>query len=182
MVERKGVFAIRFGGRPFPEPAIQSLLNLVYLAFLTNFISCLLLTVAGVDVLTSIGAVAACMFNIGPGLGQVGPAEHYGHLPAFAKWVLSGCMLAGRLEFCTLLVLFTPPGVLDAMRRSMAKVFTGGRKLIVTLSAELGSAEIGIHRIHGSMKRIVSGARSPWASFMSFTEAPTAIINDPITR
>jgi trk system potassium uptake protein TrkH len=109
MVERKGVFAIRFGGRPFPEPAIQSLLNLVYLAFLTNFISCLLLTVAGVDVLTSIGAVAACMFNIGPGLGQVGPAEHYGHLPAFAKWVLSGCMLAGRLEFCTLLVLFTPP-------------------------------------------------------------------------
>jgi trk system potassium uptake protein TrkH len=109
MVERKGVFAIRIGGRPFPEPAIQSLLNLVYLAFLTNFVSCLLLTAAGVDVLTSISAVVACMFNVGPGLGHVGPAEHYGHLPAFAKWVLSGCMLAGRLEFYTLLVLFTPP-------------------------------------------------------------------------
>jgi len=109
MVERKGVFAIRIGGRPFPEPAIQSLLNLLYLAFLTNFVSCLLLTIAGVDVFTSISAVVACMFNVGPGFGHVGPAEHYGHLPAFAKWVLSGCMLAGRLEFYTLLVMFTPP-------------------------------------------------------------------------
>lgn len=109
MVERKGVFAIRIGGRAFPEPAIQSLLNLVYLAFLTNLVSCLLLTAAGVDVFTSISAVVACMFNVGPGLGHVGPVEHYGHLPALAKWVLSGCMLAGRLEFYTLLVLFTPP-------------------------------------------------------------------------
>jgi trk system potassium uptake protein TrkH len=108
MVERKGVFAVRMGSQIFPEPAVQSLLNLVYLAFLTNFVSCLLLAVSGVDVLTSIGAVVACMFNIGPGLGLVGPVEHYGHLPALAKWVLSGCMLAGRLEFYTVLVIFTP--------------------------------------------------------------------------
>jgi trk system potassium uptake protein TrkH len=48
------------------------------------------------------------MFNIGPGLGNVGPAEHYGNLPALAKWVLSMCMLAGRLEFYTVLVIFSP--------------------------------------------------------------------------
>jgi len=48
------------------------------------------------------------MFNVGPGLGTVGAAEHYGHLPAFTKWVLSGCMLAGRLEFYTVLVILTP--------------------------------------------------------------------------
>jgi len=53
----------------------------------------------GADVLTSISAVAACMFNIGPGLGDVEPAEHYGHFPALSKWVLSVCMLAGLLEF-----------------------------------------------------------------------------------
>ncbi len=108
MVERKGVFAVRMGRQTFPEPAIQGLLNMVYLAFLTFFASCLLLAASGVDVLTSIGAVVACMFNIGPGIGLVGPAEHYGHLPALAKWVLSLCMLAGRLEFYTVLVLFTP--------------------------------------------------------------------------
>jgi trk system potassium uptake protein TrkH len=109
MVERRGVFAIRLGSQTFPEHTIQSLLNLVYVAFLTNFVSCLLLAVSGVDVLTSIAAVAASMFNIGPGLGNVGPAEHYGHLPALAKWVLSLCMLAGRLEFYTVLVIFAPP-------------------------------------------------------------------------
>jgi trk system potassium uptake protein TrkH len=109
MVERRGVFAIRLGSQTFPEHTIQSLLNLVYVAFLTNFVSCLLLAVSGVDVLTSIAAVAASMFNIGPGLGNVGPVEHYGHLPALAKWVLSLCMLAGRLEFYTVLVIFAPP-------------------------------------------------------------------------
>jgi trk system potassium uptake protein TrkH len=59
-------------------------------------------------VLTSIAAVAATMFNIGPGLGAVGPLDNYGHLPALAKWVLSLCMIAGRLEFYTLLVILSP--------------------------------------------------------------------------
>jgi trk system potassium uptake protein TrkH len=108
MVERRGVFAVRLGGRVVPEATVQSLLNLIYLAFLVNFVSCLLLAACGVDVLTSIAAVAASMFNIGPGLGNVGPAENYGHLPALAKWVLSGCMIAGRLEFYTVLVILTP--------------------------------------------------------------------------
>jgi len=62
----------------------------------------------GVDVLTSITAVVACMFNIGPGLGLVGPAGHYGHLPALAKWTLAVTMIACRLEFYTLIVVLTP--------------------------------------------------------------------------
>jgi trk system potassium uptake protein TrkH len=108
MIERRGVFTVRLGSQSIPEHTIQSLLNLVYLAFLANFVSCLLLAVSGVDVLTSISAVAACIFNIGPGLGHVGPSEHYGHLPALAKWVLSLCMLSGRLEFYTVLIIFVP--------------------------------------------------------------------------
>jgi trk system potassium uptake protein TrkH len=107
MLERRGVFAVRFGG-PVSEPTIQGLLNLVYLAFLVNFAASLVLTAFGVDVLTAISAVAACMFNVGPGLGAVGPYDNFGHLPALAKWALSFCMLAGRLEFYTFLVLFAP--------------------------------------------------------------------------
>lgn len=45
---------------------------------------------------------------IGPGLGLVGPTEHDGHLPHLAQWVLSFCMIAGRLEFSTMLVIFAP--------------------------------------------------------------------------
>ncbi len=108
MVERRGVFAVRLGGHVIPEATVQSLLSLVYLAFVINFVSCVLLAAVGVDVLTAIGAVAASMFNIGPGLGGVGPAENYAHLPMVAKWVLTGCMVAGRLEFYTVLVILTP--------------------------------------------------------------------------
>jgi trk system potassium uptake protein TrkH len=108
MVERRGVFSVRLGSQVIAESSIQTLLNLVYLAFMVNFTACLILAGLGADVLTSISAVAACMFNVGPGLGDVGPAEHYGHFPALSKWVLSLCMLAGRLEFYTFLVVVSP--------------------------------------------------------------------------
>ena len=108
MVERRGVFAVRLGGKVVSEPTVQSLLNLVYLAFVVNFVSCLALAAMGVDVLTSITAVVASMFNIGPALGAVGPVENYGHLPMLAKWVLAGDMIAGRLEFYTVIVILTP--------------------------------------------------------------------------
>jgi trk system potassium uptake protein TrkH len=48
------------------------------------------------------------MFNVGPAFGAVGPTDHYAHLSLVAKWTLSVCMIAGRLEFYTLLVLLTP--------------------------------------------------------------------------
>jgi trk system potassium uptake protein TrkH len=108
MVERRGVFAVRVGGTVIAESTIQSLLNLVYLAFVVNFVACLFLAAMGVDVLTSISAVAASMFNVGPGLGGVGPLDNYGGLPAAAKWVLAVCMVAGRLEFYTIIVILTP--------------------------------------------------------------------------
>lgn len=108
MVERRGVFAVRLGGEVVPESTVQSLLNLVYLAFVVNFLSCLALAALGVDVLTAIAAVAASMFNVGPGLGGVGPLDNYGGLPALAKWVLCGDMIAGRLEFYTTIVILTP--------------------------------------------------------------------------
>ena len=108
MVERRGIFTVRFGNTVIPETTIQSLLNLVYIALFINLTSCMLLTAMGVDVLTSIAAVVASMFNVGPGLGSVGPTQNYGHLPTLAKWVLSFCMIAGRLEFYTVLVIFTP--------------------------------------------------------------------------
>ncbi len=108
MVERKGIFSIRLGSTVFSEHTIQSLLNLVCLALVVNSVASLLLAFTGVDALTSVAAVVASMFNIGPGLGSVGPVEHYGYLPYFAKWILSVCMLAGRLEFYAVFVILTP--------------------------------------------------------------------------
>jgi trk system potassium uptake protein TrkH len=108
LTEPRGIFAVRFGGQAVSESTVASVLNLVYLAFIINFSACLMLTALGIDLVTAFSAVAAAMFNIGPGLGAVGPADNYGHLPVLAKWVLGLCMLAGRLEFYTVLVLLTP--------------------------------------------------------------------------
>ena len=61
-----------------------------------------------VDLTTALMASLACVANVGPGLGAVGPTENYGFLSDGAKLVLSFCMLLGRLEFFSLLSLFVP--------------------------------------------------------------------------
>lgn len=68
----------------------------------------LLLFLAPLDVVSAASAVAATQGNVGPGLGAVGPLFNYAHLPASAKYLLSGLMLVGRLEIYTILVLFLP--------------------------------------------------------------------------
>jgi trk system potassium uptake protein TrkH len=61
---------------------------------------------SGLDPITAFSAVAACLNNLGPGLGEV--SAHYNNINDFAKWVLCFAMLMGRLEIFTLLVLFSP--------------------------------------------------------------------------
>jgi trk system potassium uptake protein TrkH len=67
-----------------------------------------LLALSGVDIVTAFGAVAACLGNIGPGFGMVGPVENYAAIPLTGKWLLIWCMLLGRLEIYTMLILLVP--------------------------------------------------------------------------
>jgi trk system potassium uptake protein TrkH len=62
----------------------------------------------GVDPATSLGASIATLSNIGPGIGEVGPASTFAHLPGGAKGLLCLSMLLGRLELYTVLVLLLP--------------------------------------------------------------------------
>ena len=100
--------AVRLGSRVIPEATVQHLLTLVYIAMGVILSVSLLLSSMGVDVLTSLTAAIAAVFNIGPAFSRVGPFDNYGWFPAGAKWVLSVCMIAGRLEFYSALVLVTP--------------------------------------------------------------------------
>ncbi len=68
----------------------------------------MVLLFSGLDVVTAFTAVIACVNNIGPGLGEVGPAVNFGGLSDFQTWVCTFGMLLGRLELLSLLVLFTP--------------------------------------------------------------------------
>ena len=76
--------------------------------FATTLLLNCLLAATGVDLITSGAAVIATLSNIGPGLGQVGPTDNYAHLPQLAKGILIICMLMGRLELYTVLVLLLP--------------------------------------------------------------------------
>ena len=68
----------------------------------------MLLLFSGLDVVTAFTAVVACVNNIGPGLGEVGPAVNFKGLSDFQTWVCTFGMMLGRLELLSLLVLFTP--------------------------------------------------------------------------
>jgi trk system potassium uptake protein TrkH len=107
LTEPQGVFRIHIKGTLIPELTVCGVLNLVFLALLTLLAASLAIAATGVDLVTTVSAVAACLFNVGPGLGGVGPTESYAGLSAPAKWVLSFCMIAGRLELYTVMVLLT---------------------------------------------------------------------------
>jgi trk system potassium uptake protein TrkH len=80
-----------------------------FILYLGLFIlSSFLVAAMGVDVVTAFASVAATIGNIGPGLGEVGPADNYAAMPYMAKWLLSLCMLLGRLEIYTVIVLLVP--------------------------------------------------------------------------
>lgn len=108
MVERRAVFAIRIGGQVLSEAQVHSALSFVLMVVMFLAVASCMLAALGVDMLTSVTTAASCMFSVGPAFGTVGPAENYSHLPGMAKLILSICMLAGRVEFFTLLLVFAP--------------------------------------------------------------------------
>lgn len=98
--------SVKVGNKPLQETVISAVWGFFSL-YVASFVVMLLVIMAtGLDQVTAFSAVAACMNNLGPGLGDVG--AHYGDINATSKWVLCLAMLMGRLEVFTILVLITP--------------------------------------------------------------------------
>jgi len=107
MLHSRALIPVRIGKQYINEDVVRNTLGF-FLFFVTSFaISSLALTFMGVDLLSSIGAAASAMSNIGPGLGSFGPTDNYALLPSAGKWILSFCMLLGRLEIFTVIVLLS---------------------------------------------------------------------------
>ena len=106
LVHPNAIIPIKIGGKPVDE----SVLNAVW-GFFASYVAVfalllILLMATGLSQVTSFSAVAACLNNLGPGLGEIG--AHYASINATSKWLLCLAMLLGRLEIFTLLVLLTP--------------------------------------------------------------------------
>ena len=107
LVHPTGVFPVKLDNTPVPSNEMQAVWGFFALYGLTFIVMLLLLLLVGnLDFLSAFSAVAACLNNLGPGLGEV--ASNYHAVSAPGKWLLSLTMILGRLEIFTLLVLLTP--------------------------------------------------------------------------
>ncbi len=108
LIHPHAVKHVKIGGGSVSDDVMRSILG--FLALYTGLFvaSSVVLAGLGVDFVTAFGAVAASMGNIGPGFGMVGPAENYAAIPYLGKWLLIWCMLLGRLEIYTMIIIMVP--------------------------------------------------------------------------
>jgi trk system potassium uptake protein TrkH len=108
IVHPHAVTSAKLGGRPVSPEIMSSILGffVLYLAFFV--FSTLIMSMLGLDLISAFASVAASLGNVGPGLGLVGPVKNFFLVPLAGKWVLIFCMLLGRLEIYTVIVLLTP--------------------------------------------------------------------------
>jgi trk system potassium uptake protein TrkH len=108
LLHPRAVIPTRIGDMVVPREIVLNIVGFFLLMMALFVGGVILMSVLGLDLESSFGAVAATLGNIGPGLGSVGPTDNYAHIPVLGKWVLSFFMLAGRLEIYTVLILFAP--------------------------------------------------------------------------
>jgi len=108
LVHPRLVAPVKLGGRPVQRQVVNTVYSFMGLYLGTFVFTGLALAAMGIGLVDAFSASIACLGNIGPGLGAVGPAGNYAHLPLAAKWLLSAVMIVGRLEIYTVLVLLVP--------------------------------------------------------------------------
>jgi trk system potassium uptake protein TrkH len=97
---------VKFAGEPIPIDVLTGIGSFVTAYFAVALLAAAIVAAAGYDLETAISAALTSLSNVGPGFGAVGPTDHFAHLPSSVKLTLSACMIAGRLELFTVLVLF----------------------------------------------------------------------------
>lgn len=107
LIHPRAVVPVRIAGAPVDRDVVANILGFFVLYMLILVTGTFVMSELGMDLPTSIGAVAATLGNVGPGLGLVGPTDNYGFVPDVGKWCLSLLMLMGRLEIYTVIVLLS---------------------------------------------------------------------------
>jgi len=108
IIHPHAVTSLKLGGKPVPQEVMSGIWGFTLLYLSIFVVSALIISALGLDAISAFTAVAACVFNVGPGLGTVGPTQNFLAVPFLGKWVLIFCMLVGRLEIYTVLVLMMP--------------------------------------------------------------------------
>ena len=104
----RAMIPVRFNKYVVEESMIYNILAFFVLYMLIFVFSSFVISMTGLDLMTSMSAVATSLGNVGPGVEQVGPSHSFFPLPSTAKWYLGFLMVLGRLELFTVLIIFTP--------------------------------------------------------------------------
>jgi trk system potassium uptake protein len=108
LVHPRAFAAVKFGNQVINKDILESISGF-FILYMGIFVVCsIIMTSLGLDIITAFTSVAATLGNIGPGLGSVGPSGNYFHIPLVGKGILIFCMILGRLEIYTVLVLLIP--------------------------------------------------------------------------
>lgn len=108
LIHPHAMTTLKLDGRSLPKETIGGIWGYLFLFIVIFLSAALMLSVMGVDMTTSVTTVISAMANVGPALGKAGPTENYSTIPGLGKWVLIICMLMGRLEIYTVIILFVP--------------------------------------------------------------------------
>ncbi len=108
LIHPRAVRLVKLGDAPVDREVMQGILGFFALWAGLFLFATILMAASGLDMVSAAGSVVATLAVIGPGFGTVGPVENYAHIVPFGKSVLIFCMLLGRLELFTVLVLFFP--------------------------------------------------------------------------
>ena len=105
----RAIINLKYNNDIVQDKLIASIISFIYLYIIIFFVISALLTLTGLNFITSISGAASSISNVGPGLGnEIGPNSNYANLPAVSKWILSTGMILGRLEIFAILVIFLP--------------------------------------------------------------------------
>ena len=105
----RGVFVIKYDKNIIDDKFMSSVISFIFLYIIIFFSLTAILSLTGLDFVTSISGAATSISNVGPGLGDtIGPNGNFSSLENSSKWVLSLGMILGRLELFAILVLFIP--------------------------------------------------------------------------
>jgi len=108
LIHPQAIIPVRFNHNTVKSQIINNVLAFIVLYILIFVIGTVVMAAMGLDFESAMGSVIATLGNIGPGIGDVGPAENFSAIPVAGKWFLSFLMLVGRLELFTVLILFSP--------------------------------------------------------------------------
>ena len=105
----RGIFIMKYDNNKVDDKFMASIISFIYLYIIIFFLITALLSLSGLNFITSISGAATSISNVGPGLGStIGPNGNFSQLPDISKWILSLGMILGRLELFAILVLFLP--------------------------------------------------------------------------